>query len=61
MQFYTGLVREKTVIESFRDAEKWFEEDLNMFTEVWQCKDLPLTMDDLNIRAVLLDSEDEVH
>ena len=30
-------------------------------TEVWQCKDLSLTIDDLNIRAVLLDADDAVH
>ena len=61
VQFYAGLVRELPVIEAFRQAEYWFTMELNVFTEVWQCKDLPLTMEDLNIRAVLLDSEDAVH
>lgn len=34
---------------------------LNMFTDVFQCKDLPLTQEDLNIKAVLLDAEKKVH
>ena len=61
MQFYSGLVKEKTIIDSFREAEEWFEEEMNMFTEVWQCKDLPFTRDDLNIKAVLLDADNIVH
>ena len=32
-----------------------------MFTEVWQCKELTHTRQDLNIKAVLLDENSEAH
>ena len=32
-----------------------------MYTEVWQSKELTYTRDDLNIKAVLLDTDSEVH
>ena len=32
-----------------------------MHTEVWQSKELTFTRDDLNIKAVLLDIDSEVH
>ena len=61
VQFYSGLVKEKTVIQAFRGAEEWISDEMNMYTDVLQCKDLPFTREDLNIKAVLLDAESKVH
>ena len=49
------------MIEAFRGAQNWMNDPKNQASAIWLNKKLPFTMEDLNIKAILLNEESETH
>ena len=61
VQFYKGIANERTVIDAFRNAKAWIDVENNQVNHIWQSKKLPFTIEDLNIKAVLIDEQNMIH